>query len=225
LSLIVVARLWFHFPSYAGEMKRDREVVLMRRERAKGVSQEVAAARSAMSVRTLRKYERSGKLPSELKAVRHWRTRTNPFTADWGWIEAELERDGALQAKTLFGVLCERHPGRYQAGQLRTLQRHINVWRHRHRPQREVMFEQNQRPGEYMQCDFTRMASLGVTIGGEAFTHLLFHMVLPYSNVEAVQICFSESFEALAEGMQRCFSRDRRGGQAPPHRQSKRRGA
>lgn len=187
-------------------MKRDREMVLMRRERAKGVSQEVAAARSAMSVRTLRKYERSGKLPSELKGVRHWRTRIDPFALDWAWIEEQLQGDAALQAKTLFGELCERHPGRYQAGQLRTLQRHMNAWRHRYGPQREVMFEQTLRPGEYLQSDFTRMNSLAVTIAGEPFAHLLFHMVLPYSNVEAVHVCFSESFEALAEGMQKCLA-------------------
>jgi hypothetical protein len=48
-------------------MKNDREVRLMRRERAKGRSQEVAAARTGMSVRTLCKYERAGKLLSQVK--------------------------------------------------------------------------------------------------------------------------------------------------------------
>lgn len=52
------------------------------------------------------------------------------------------------------------------------------------------------------QSDFTHMTSLGVTLGGVAFPHLLYHLVLPYSNVEAVRVCFSESFEALAEGME-----------------------
>ncbi|MBV9324728.1 MAG: helix-turn-helix domain-containing protein, partial [Chloroflexi bacterium] len=39
-------------------MKRDSEVLLMRRERAKGRTQEQAAARAGMGVRTLRRYER-----------------------------------------------------------------------------------------------------------------------------------------------------------------------
>jgi hypothetical protein len=34
---------------------------------------------------------------------------------------------------------------------------------------------------------------------------MLFHMVLTYSNVEAVHLCMSESFEALAEGLEYCL--------------------
>jgi hypothetical protein len=49
------------------------------------------------------------------------------------------------------------------------------------------------------------MEDLGITIGGVAFPHLLFHFVLTYSNVEAVTVCFGESFEALAEGLERCL--------------------
>ncbi len=45
-------------------MKTDAEVLLMKRQRAKGTTQELAAARTGMSVRTIRNYERSGKLPS-----------------------------------------------------------------------------------------------------------------------------------------------------------------
>jgi transposase len=186
-------------------MKSDREVELMRRERARGATQELAAARSGMSVRTLRNYERRGSLPSDLKAPRNWRTRADPFAEDWDWIEAELERDAALQARSLFEVLVERRPGRYQAGQLRTLQRHIAGWRREHGPEREVMFEQRWQPAEYGQSDFTHADALEVTIAGERFDHLLFHLVLPYSNWEAVKVCFSESLEALAEGMETCL--------------------
>jgi transcriptional regulator with XRE-family HTH domain len=41
-------------------MKKDGEIKLLLDERAKGVSQKVAAARSGMSERTVRKYERMG---------------------------------------------------------------------------------------------------------------------------------------------------------------------
>ena len=44
-------------------MKTDAEVLLMKRERAKGRTQEQAAARAGMGVRTVRRYERAGKLP------------------------------------------------------------------------------------------------------------------------------------------------------------------
>jgi hypothetical protein len=49
------------------------------------------------------------------------------------------------------------------------------------------------------------MTDLGVTLGGIVFPHLVFHLVLTYSNVEAVSICLSESFESLAEGLETCL--------------------
>jgi Helix-turn-helix len=186
-------------------MKRDAEVLLMLRERAKGRTQEQAAARAGMSVRTARAYERRGKLPSQLKQPRTSRSRPDPFAEDWPWVAAQLERDPALQGQTLFGLLCERQPGRYQAGQLRTLQRHIAAWRAQSGPEREVIFPQVHEPGEAAQSDFTHMSSLGVTLGGVPFPHLVYHLVLVYSNVEGVQICFSESFEALVEGFETCL--------------------
>ena len=186
-------------------MKSDAEVLLMRRELAKDRTQEQAAARAGMSVRTLRKYEQLGKLPSQLKQPRDYRTRPNPFEADWPWITAQLGRDPALQATTLFGLLVREHPGRYQASQLRTLQRQIAVWRVQHGPNKEVFFPQVHEPGLVAQSDFTHMTDLGVTLGGVAFPHLIFHLVLTYSNVEAVQVCLSESFESLSEGLEICL--------------------
>jgi len=186
-------------------MKSDAEVRLMKRERSKGKTQEQAAARAGMSVRTLRSYEREGKLPSESTQPRDYRTRTNPFEADWAWITAQLERDAALQATTLFALLARQHPTRYAQGQLRTLQRQIALWRGQHGPDKEVMFSQVHEPGVVVQSDFTHMTDLGVTIGGVAYAHLLFHLVFVYSNVEAISLCLSESFEALAEGIERCL--------------------
>jgi hypothetical protein len=106
-------------------MKRDAEVRLYMKERSKGRPQEQAAAKAGMSVRAARRYEQLGRFPSQLKQPRTHRTRPNPFADDWPWIVAQLERDAALQAKTLFGLLGERHPGRYTPMQLRTLQRHV----------------------------------------------------------------------------------------------------
>jgi transcriptional regulator with XRE-family HTH domain len=186
-------------------MKRDAEVLLMLHERAKGRTQEQAAARAGMSVRTLRAYERGGQLPSQIKKPRTYRSRPDPFAEDWPWVVAELERDPALQSQTLFRLLCDRQPGRYQETQLRTLQRHIAVWRAQFGPNREVMFPQVHEPGEAAQSDFTHMTSLNITLGGVPFPHLVFHLVLVYSNIEAVQICFSETFEALVEGFERCI--------------------
>lgn len=183
-------------------MKHDREVLRMLRERRKGKTQDQAAAAAGMSVRTARKYEQAAKLPSQLKQPRTHRTRANPFAADWPWVQAQLERDPALQVKTLFTILCQDYPGRYQGTQLRTLQRQAAAWRAAHGPPQAVIFEQVHIPGRMAQSDFTSMNDLKITFAGQPFDHLLYHIVLTYSNTEAVTICRSESFEALAEGVE-----------------------
>ena len=186
-------------------MKKDAEVQLLIKERRKGTTQVLAAARAGMSERTARTYEHAGRLPSQMKGPRTYRTRPNPFADDWPWIVGQLERDPALQATTLFALLQAQHPGRFGDGQVRTLQRHIAGWRALHGPAQEVMFEQVHVPGEMGQSDFTHMSALGVTLGGMPFPHLAYHLVLTYSNVEAVHVCFAESFEALAEGLEWCL--------------------
>ena len=128
-------------------MKTDGEVAIMLRERAKGKTQEQAAARAGMSVRTARRYEQRGTLPSQRDQPRRYRTRRNPFADDWPWVEQQLTRDPALQATTLFAVLCERRPEQYQAAQLRTLQRQIAAWRAQHGPAREVVSPRSIAPG------------------------------------------------------------------------------
>lgn len=186
-------------------MKTDGEVRIMLRERAKGKTQEQAAARAGMSVRTVRRYEQRAALPSHLNPPRRYRTRPNPFADDWPWVEEHLTRDPALQATTLFALLGERRPGHYRATQLRTLQRQVAAWRAQHGPAQEVVFAQIHQPGIVAQSDFTHMGDLGVTLGGLPFPHLLFHLVLVYSNIEAVHLVLSESFEALAEGIEVCL--------------------
>jgi transposase InsO family protein len=162
----------------------------------------LAALRAGMDRKTARRYRREGALPSELKPIRSWRTRENPFAADWDVVKAMLEAAPEFEAKTIFEHLVGRSPGRYQEGQLRTLQRHIRQWRAQEGPPKEVFFPQLHRPGEAMQTDFTWGTELGVTIQGVPFPHLLCHSVLPYSNWQWATVCGSESIEALKRGMQ-----------------------
>ena len=122
-------------------MKKDAEVHLLLHERQKGRSQAQAAARAGMSERTARKCEQADALPSQLKRPWTHRTRPDPFADDWPWVASQLERDPALQAKTLFDLLCAQQPSRYQAVQLRTLQRHIQQWPALHGPEQEGYFE------------------------------------------------------------------------------------
>ncbi len=60
-----------------------------------------------------------------MRAPRDWRTRQDPFEEHWPEVTALLDESPALEAKTVFEVLSDKYPGRYEAGQLRTLQRHV----------------------------------------------------------------------------------------------------
>ena len=163
----------------------------------------VAALRSGMHRDTAAKYLKKRKLPSELKKRRTWRTRPDPFEQDWHLVEALLRDAPELEAKALFEWFSEHErPGKYQEGQVRTFQRRVKRWRATEGPPKEVFFAQEHRPGEAIQTDFTSGNELGVTIGGEAFPHLLCHVVLPYSNWEWTTVCRSESMAALRRGSQ-----------------------
>lgn len=180
----------------------DAQVRKLMEELSKHGKVGLAAARAGVDPKTARKYRDSGKLPSELKQGRAWRTREDPFDADWPAIAERLEEAPELEAKTLFEVMLEEHPERYEPGQLRTLQRRVRDWRAQRGPEKVVFFAQLHRAGEAMQTDFTWGTELGVTIRGEAFAHLLCHPVLPYSNWEWVTVCQSESMAAIKRGVQ-----------------------
>jgi hypothetical protein len=161
-----------------------------------------AAAKAGLGEKAARKYLRSGLLPSQMNKPRDWRTREDPFADVWPEAEALVKEAPGLEALTVFQELQRRYPGKYQDGQLRTLQRRIRIWRGLYGPDCEVFFPQVHQPGIQGQSDFTSMNALEITLGGLRFPHLLYHFVLPYSNWEYVQICFSESFESLSAGIQ-----------------------
>jgi len=167
----------------------------------------VAALRAGMHRNTARRYLEVGKLPSELKAPRTWRTREDPFAEDWAEIVERLEAAPELEAKSLFEDLVRRRPGRYEEGQLRTLQRRVKQWRAESGPPKEIFLPQEHRAGEALQTDFTEGKSLAVRIGGEPFDHLLCQSVLPYSNWQSVVVCRSESMLALRSGVQEAVFR------------------
>ena len=61
--------------------------------------------------------------------IRHWRTRKDPFKEVWTDVLHWLQSEPETPAKDLFKRLQKIHPGRFPDGQLRTLQRHIKIWR------------------------------------------------------------------------------------------------
>jgi Mu transposase-like protein/integrase-like protein len=183
----------------------DAQVRKLMEELSKQGRIDVAAMKADMDRNTARKYIEAGKLPSEMQASRDWRTRPDPFEEDWPRLAAMLQQTPELEAKTLFEQLTEENPGRYEPGQLRTLQRRVQRWRTTQGPEQEVMLAQRHRPGEAAQTDFTHATELGITLAGELFVHLLCVVVLPFSNWFWATICASESMAALRKGLQRAL--------------------
>lgn len=185
-------------------MVTDAQVRLLRKKRMEGKTLEAAAVAAGMSERTARKWA-AGPLPSQTKRARAWRTREDPFGDVWEHdIEPLLVADEGreLEAKTVFAELLRRHPDRFELGQLRTLQRRFRVWRAQHGPAKEVYFPQVHVPGRMGAIDFTHANELAVTIAGDRFAHMFFHLVMPFSGWHFVEIAFSETFEALTRGLQ-----------------------
>jgi len=165
-------------------------------------TQQLAADKAGMDVKTARKYLAEGKLPGDAKPERTWRTRADPFERVQKEIQEQIDAHPGLEAKTIFEALQRKYPGEFGDGQLRTLQRHLKRWRATQGPPREVFFTQQHVPGRLGQSDFTNMNELAITIGGQSFAHMLYHFVLTYSNWEDATLCYSESFESLSEGLQ-----------------------
>ena len=185
----------------------DAQVRLIMRERRTGRTQEQAAAKANVNSRkTVAKYEQAGKVPSELKKPRSYRTRQDPFERDWPEVEQMLMAAPELEATALFDWLCRQKPGKYQEGQLRTFQRRVSEWGALNL-EKVAVLEQVHHPGEVLQTDGTWLTELGVTIQGEAFKHILIHCVLPYSNWEWGVIAQSESQLALQRGLQNSLFR------------------
>lgn len=185
----------------------DQQVLLFRRLRRQGLTQDVAAAKSGMTAKTARNYE-VGSLPSQIKQPRGWRTRKDPFETSWSSVVEPLlvnDEKGELRATTILEQLKARYPDEYTDKELRSLQRRLREWRALRGPEKEVFFPQVHQPGREAQLDFTHATELGVTIASEPLRHLFFELILTYSGYRYVQIAYSENFESLSDGLQAGF--------------------
>lgn len=159
-----------------------------------------AAAKAGLDPKTARKYLATDN--SEQSPNHTWRTRKDDFADVWSEVTSMLSAQPRLEAKSIFIFLIKKYPGKFQEGQLRTLQRKIKEWKGLCGESKEVYFSQIHRPGILSASDFTHMDELHVTIQGHPFAHLVYHFVLTYSNWESVTICYSENLESLSEGFQ-----------------------
>ena len=142
-----------------------------------GKTQETAAAKAGMSVRSARKWQR-GPLPSETTQEHRWRTRPDPFDGVWeDEVEPLLRNDptGKLKATTI--IECpstssgggaaprpvQRRPAAHPATTIAGLSAGLRR-RALHGPDQEVYFPQEHPPGREAQIDFTHCGELKVTI-------------------------------------------------------------
>ncbi|MGH8310022.1 MAG: IS21 family transposase, partial [Steroidobacteraceae bacterium] len=183
----------------------DAQVRKLMEEMNKHGKKGMAAMKAGMDRKTANRYIEAAQLPSELESGRDWRTREDPFAEDWHEVEELLRETPALEAKTVFELLCEGHPDRHAPGELRTLQRRIHAWRALSGPEKDVVLAQVHRAGEAAQTDFTNANELGVTVAGLVLAHLLCVFVLPFSNWNWATVCLSESIAALRKGIQRAL--------------------
>ena len=186
----------------SGNRITDQQVCLYMTNR-KHHSQEIAAAKAGISVRTARRVETDVALPSQ-KLRRYWRSRADPFIDVWDSTVVPLLRQAPqLMGVTLLRKLQEDHPDRFPDGMLRTLQRRVSHWRALEGPAKEVFFPQEHAPGQRGLSDFTNMDELRITVAGMPFHHLLYHFVLAFSRWEYASVVDAgESFEALSAGLQ-----------------------
>lgn len=112
----------------SGTRITDQQVRLYMNKR-KHHSQEVAAAKAGISVRTARRIDRDATLPSQ-KPRHSWRTRPDPFADVWDSEVVPLLRNAPhLMGITVLRKLQDDHPDRYPDSMRRTLERRIHQWR------------------------------------------------------------------------------------------------
>ena len=71
-------------------MVTDEQVRRLRKLSNTEKNQEIAASKAGMDPTTARRYLGLGRLPSELKKERQWRTREDPFGEVWEAVERQI---------------------------------------------------------------------------------------------------------------------------------------
>lgn len=170
--------------------------------RKEGLSQSASSTIAEVSERTGQRIDSDSHRPNRA-AVRRMPQPQEPLSAVWASeLEPMLRAEPRLKPMTLFEYLEEKYPGEYPRV-LRTLQRRVSDWKALHGPSPEVMFTLRHEPGVMGLSDFTTLKGIQVTIGGEAFEHLIYHYRLAYSGWQYAQIIQGgESFVGLSEGLQ-----------------------
>ncbi len=183
--------------------------------RQKSCTQENAAAKAGVSIRSGRRIDKAGG-PRPIPE-RDWRTRHDPLEAVW---ETELlpllRTQPSLTGTTLLEYLLDHYPNRFDQSVLRTLQRRVKQWSALDGPDKEVIFRQAAAIAVQGFSDFSHPND-AVLIGGKPFAHLFYQFRLAFSGWRYVTVVQGgESFVALSAGLQRALQRA--GGSPKEHR-------
>ena len=169
-----------------------------------GKRQQTAAAMAGMSERSARKWQ-CGPLPSETSRSAGGAPGPIPLTASGRKKSCPCSkaRPPAGSGQRQLSSGWRRNPPAGSAPPSSApLQRRLQDWRALNGPDQEVYFPQEHPPGREAQLDFTHCNSLGVTIGGRRYRHLLFQLVLSHSGWRYAEVVAGETFVALKQGLQ-----------------------
>ena len=121
---------------------------------SKTLSQEAAADKAGMSLRTARNYLKAGGQMGEAKDWKYRLTHKDAFSGVMPEVECMLAINPGLQAQTLMQWLIDQYPEEFNWSHKRTLERRISKWRALKGPDQEVMFRQELIAGKQSQSDW-----------------------------------------------------------------------
>ena len=164
--------------------------------RNSGLTHKEIAARVGVSVRSVSRYLKAGKIPKYSRAVKA--SRPDPLLGFYELAQTKLESDPTVLLSELFDYLVAKG---YQ-GSERTLRRKTVDIRRRLKS-KELYFQRAIIPGEIMEGDFTEF---NLEIGGVNRKVYLWVTTLPYSNCYFATPYYHCSFECFADGSVNAFN-------------------
>jgi hypothetical protein len=181
----------------------------MKARTEKNLTQESAAAKTGISIRSGRTIEKGYHYTNKVKKPRIYKTRMSPIDEVWeSVLEPMLKANPDLQPKSLFLYLQRTYTDSsgypiYTSSVERSVQRKVAKWLALNGKSKEVMFPQEHIPGEQGLSDFTHFKNTSITIKGSPFKHMFYHFRLVYSKWSYLKVIRSgESMQALSEGLQ-----------------------
>jgi len=128
----ILQKIFFEFACVATATKKEKilaleEVTAKIEETNKELTLDMSASSKELS--SPLKCNANTKKPRKKLEPRTWRTRKDPFEADWSKIMIQLSVNKCITAKEILLELTAAEPQTYHMGQLRTLQRRVAEWR------------------------------------------------------------------------------------------------